>query len=88
MNDIPCNEKDFALPAVVLSGEVKISNPISAIILRKLSCEVLVACTRNPCFLQSDLLQFLINLKDNVPVCLFPLEFHKLLFAVIAYRHP
>ncbi|CAA6654922.1 unnamed protein product [Spirodela intermedia] len=69
MKQLPCNEKDLALLAVLFSNKVIVINGISALICRKTTSEIVVAKSGLPKLLHSNLLHLLINLENNKTIC-------------------
>lgn len=89
MDHLTCNEKDFALLSVVLSSEVEVINPISAILLRKLcSWNPHNSHQGHPVFSRMICCNFSSILEIMYQYGFFPLKLHELQCALITYRHP
>ena len=85
---LPCTELDLALLAVILGGEIKIIDCVSAFILRDGVCEIIVSLLWIPKLFDLNFLSLLINLEHDVPVSPLCFQLHKLDLAFIIYMHP
>nr|ACU14642.1 unknown [Glycine max] len=74
----PSNEENSALLAILFSDKIKIINSLSTLISRKTGSEFIIAICRVTQLLHNNLLRFLLNLKNDIPVRPLRLELQKL----------
>lgn len=87
IDQLPCNENNLALLAVLISHKVKIIDCVSALIGWEASSEILITIRWFTKLLHNNLLLLLFNLENNEAVSPFCLQFQKLQLAVIVDCH-
>lgn len=83
----PGNEEDLALLTVVHSHIVEIKHCISAVVIGKGCCEILVTFCGPPSLINQHFLGFLVDLEHNVTMRLLPLQLLKQTQAFVGYPH-
>lgn len=85
---LPCNEIDLALLAVILGGEIKIIDCVSAFILGDGVFEIIVSLFWIPKLFDLNFLSLLVNLEHDVPISPLCFQLHKLDLTFIIHVHP
>lgn len=83
----PCNEEDFALPAVVNGDKVEIKDGVSAVVVGQRLGHVVVALAGAADLVDRYELRLLVDLEHYVPMYLLPFHLHERVLALICHPH-
>ncbi|KAF7810788.1 hypothetical protein G2W53_031764 [Senna tora] len=84
--DIPSDEEDLALPALIHGDEIEVEHSVSAIVVWQGRRQIIVALAGSAYLIDGDEPRSLVDLEHDVSVHLLPLHLHERVLAFI--RHP